>query len=232
MGMALRSSSWGTARANEGLDRRLSVPVRTLGSMQLSEHELVCEWCGEGFVRRHERGRRPIYCDHTCRQRAYENRRRGANVIGLPKATTVERLHPDPKHYQSGAGGEYLNVLHAIRPDGCADYIGFRPTLCGTRVKPSPWPFYEQADAGGHCETCTRVARLFPPERNIDPVGDVGTATALIRMLASARGASESVLRAQVDEMLAAFGAPAGASRASRASPRLLRERGVTTSAA
>ena len=197
--------------------------------MQLSDHQFVCEWCGHGFARRHERGRRPLYCDHTCRQRAYEHRRRGASVVGLPKASTVEPLRPDPKHYQSGVGGEYLNVAHGLRPDGCADYIGFRPTLCGTRVKPSPWPFYEQSDDRRHCETCTKIARRFPPERKIDPLADVGTAIGLIGMLRAVRGASEEVLRKQVDEMLAAFGAPAGASRASR---RPRRPHDATTSAA
>jgi hypothetical protein len=179
--------------------------------MERHDNDYVCEWCARPFVRRYERGRRPLYCGRVCRQRAYEERRRGARAVGLPKPTVVERLRPLPKHYQSGVGGDRRRVVHAMRPDGAADYIGFRPTLCGTRVKPSPFPFYEQADRSEHCETCTRVARRFPPERNIDPVGDVGTATALIGALRGTRFAPEPVLRAQVDELLAAFGAPAGA---------------------
>jgi hypothetical protein len=179
--------------------------------MEISEDRFVCEWCAHPFARRYERGRRPLYCGHTCRQRAYEERRRGAWMVGLPKPTVTRRLRPLPKHYQSGVGGEKHRVVHAMRPDGAADYIGFRPTLCGARVKPSPFPFYEQATRRSHCETCTRVARDWPPERNIDPVGDVGTATSLIGMLRATRFAPEPILRAQVDELLAAFGAPAGA---------------------
>jgi hypothetical protein len=64
------------------------------------------------------------------------------------------------------------------------------------------------------------VARHFPPERNIDPVGDVGTATSLISALRATRFAPEPVLRAQVDQLLAAFGAPAGA--ALRLPPRVV----------
>jgi hypothetical protein len=181
--------------------------------MQLTEYEFVCEWCGLTFVRGHERGRRPLYCNHVCRQRAYEERRRGAFALGLPKATVVERLRPDPKHYQAGMGGQYLNVAHAMRPDGCADRVGFRPTLCGTRVNPINRAFYAHAALSGNtnCDTCTRVATQFPLERRIDPLSDIGTATALIGMLRAARYAPEPALRGQVDQLLSVFGAPAGA---------------------
>jgi hypothetical protein len=158
------------------------------------------------------RGRRPLYCRRTCRQRAYEERRRGAFALGLPRPAVFERLHPDPKLYQAGKGGEYLHVAHALRPDGCADRIGFRPTLCGTRVSPTNRPFYPRAALGNqNCHTCVRVAEQFPLERRIDPLSDIGTATALIGMLRATRSAPEPQLREQVDELLSLFGAPAGA---------------------
>ena len=181
--------------------------------MQLTELKFRCEWCGTDFIRRHPRGRHPLYCTHTCRQRAYEERRRGAFALGLPKATMFERLHPDPKLYQAGTGGEYQHVVHALRPDGYADIIGFRPALCGARVNPSNRAFYAGFTSSGrrNCATCTRVANRFPLERRIDPLSDIGTATALIAMLRGTRGAPEPVLREQVDQLLSAFGAPAGA---------------------
>jgi hypothetical protein len=181
--------------------------------MQLSESMFRCEWCGVDFGRRHPHGRRPLYCKRTCRQRAYEERRRGAFALGLPKATMCERLHPNPKHYQAGMGGAYQHIAHALRPDGYADTIGFRPTLCGTRVKPTNRPFYPDVSLSGttNCLTCTRLANHFPLERRIDPLSDIGTATAMIGMLRATRGSPEGALREQIDQLLSAFGAPAGA---------------------
>ena len=181
--------------------------------MQVTEIGFVCEWCGVAFVRPHLRGRCPLYCKRTCRQRAYEERRRGAFALGLPKVTMFDRLHPEPKLYQAGTGGEYQHVVHALRPDGCADSIGFRPALCGSRVNPSNRAFYAGVTTSGrrNCATCTRVANQFPLERRIDPLSDIGTTTALIGMLRATRGAPEPVLREQVDQMLSVFGAPAGA---------------------
>ena len=151
--------------------------------MQVTEFEFICEWCGRDFARRHPRGRRPLYCARVCRQRAYEERRRGAFVLGLPAPTMFERLHPDPKLYQAGMGGEYLHISHALRPDGCADNIGFRPSLCGARVNPTPRPFYSHRPISGRktCGTCARVAEQFPLQRRIDPLSDIGTATSAHR---------------------------------------------------
>ena len=204
----------GAATRREGGDNNFTVTGPPYDShMQLTEFKFRCEWCGIDFSRRHAHGRRPLYCKRTCRQRAYEERRRGAFALGLPKATMFELLHPDPKLYQAGMGGEYQHVTHALRPDGYADTIGFRPTLCGTRVKPSNRPFYPviSLSCTRNCVTCTRVANQFPLERRIDPLSDIGTATAMIGMLRAARGSPETVLREQVDQLLSVFGAPAGA---------------------
>ena len=181
--------------------------------MQVTEVEFICEWCGRDFARRHPRGRRPLYCARVCRQRAYEERRRGAFFLGLPTPTIFERLHPDPKLYQAGMGGEYLHISHALRPDGCADNIGFRPSLCGARVNPTPRPFYSHRPISGRktCDTCARVAEQFPLVRRIDPLSDIGTATALIGTLRATRHSPEPELREQVDQLLSLFGAPAGA---------------------
>ena len=181
--------------------------------MQLTEFKFQCEWCGSLFPRRHMRGRRPLYCNRSCRQRAYEERRRGAFAVGLPKAVVLDHLNPDPKLYQAGKGGAYQHIAHALRPDGCADRIGFRPALCGARVSPCNRPFYPRAPLGANknCATCVRVAEQFPLQRRIDPLSDIGTATAMIGMLRATRNEPEPVLRQQVDALLSAFGAPAGA---------------------
>jgi hypothetical protein len=172
--------------------------------MQLTEG-FACDWCGREFVRRYDRGRRPLYCTRTCRQRAYESRRRGALSFGLPKPTFILHRRPAKARYQGGVGGFYLHVCHALRPDGAPDHIGFRPSLCGAYVKATPHPFFpERAPSGRqNCETCEAVARRHPPDRLIDPVIDVGSATALIAMLRTMRHAPEPLLRATVDQLLA-----------------------------
>jgi hypothetical protein len=180
--------------------------------MQLSEFDFVCEWCGKPFIRPHMRGRRPLYCTRTCRQRAYEDRRRGACRLGLPKPTVPQWLHPEPTRYQAGIGGPYLNVTHAMRPDGPADCTGFRPTLCGAVVKPSPRSFYEN-DTRRNCETCTRVAQRFKLPRRIEPISDIGTATSLFGRLRAARFAPDDELRREVDQVVATFGVLATAER-------------------
>ena len=111
-------------------------------------------------------------------------------------------------------GGLYGTIAHALRPDGAADRIGYRPTLCGSRVNPSNVEFYAGQPWSGNrnCETCTNVALRYPADRTIRPLSDIGTAIALIAMLRAARHAPESRLRECVDLMLATFGAPGGAS--------------------
>jgi hypothetical protein len=126
--------------------------------------------------------------------------------VGLPKPTVPKWMNPTPARYQAGTGGPYLNVSHALRPDGPADPTGFRPTLCGASVKPASHPFYEQ-DTRRNCVTCTRVAQRFKLTRRIEPLADIGTAMSLIGTLRGVRHAPEAELRAQVDHVLVSFGA-------------------------
>ena len=95
-----------------------------------------------------------------------------------------------------------------------SDRIGYRPTLCGSRVSPSIVEFHAGQPWSGNrnCATCTNVALRYPADRTIRPLSDIGTAIALIAMLRAARHAPEPQLRECVDLMLATFGAPGGAS--------------------
>src|SRR5262245_35483304 len=61
------------------------IPPSYVWHMQITHTRFACEWCGIEFGRRSLFGRRPLYCTQTCRQRAYEERRRGASYGGLPK---------------------------------------------------------------------------------------------------------------------------------------------------
>jgi hypothetical protein len=46
--------------------------------MENTDGTFTCHWCANPFVRRYLTGRKPHYRTATCRQRAYEHRRRGA----------------------------------------------------------------------------------------------------------------------------------------------------------
>lgn len=172
----------------------------------------ACEWCAAHFRRRFGWGRRPLYCTRTCRQRAYEERRRGAFKLGLPAPTFVPsgKLRPT---YERGAALYPNRASHALRPDGPADAAGRRAALCGAMVRATPFAFHLTDPA--NCSTCFAVAKRFPPSRHIDSRNDLGTLTAMIGALRGAHRASDAMVRATVGMLLGQAGAPAGSFGAS-----------------
>lgn len=167
----------------------------------------LCEWCGKQFPRRVRWGRRPQYCGRVCRQRAYEERRRGAFRLGLPVPTAFA-LPRHPPRYERGAALYPSRKQHALRPDGAADAVGRRPTMCGARVRPAPSPFHPIDPR--NCISCTRIVRRFPPWRFFNGGRDAGTLGALVAILRDAANANDDELRAAVGQLLAHSGAPAG----------------------
>ncbi len=167
----------------------------------------LCEWCGALFPRRVRWGRRPQYCAQSCRQRAYEERRRGAFRLGLPTPTPFAPSGQTPR-YERGAALYPNRKQHALRPDGAADRAGKRPAMCGARVRPTPAPFHPIDQR--NCLTCARIAQRFPPWRFFNSGRDAGTLGALVAALRDAANASEDELRAVVGQVLAHSGAPAG----------------------
>ena len=178
------------ARVGQAAPETLSLPLRSVRPMQLHgerpyEHRFVCEWCDREFPRAHRRGRFPHYCGRTCRQRAYESRRRGAYVLGLPRAplprpplTRARRVS-----YETGKNGM---TRHALRPDGAPDENGLRPTLCGTRgwvttVGFEPW----LGVPGGHraCLTCWAITERYPAAAPLDVSNDLARARHVLRRL-------------------------------------------------
>ncbi len=153
--------------------------------MRLIRDQFVCEYCNTDFRRAHRRGRHPHYCGRTCRQRAYEARRRGAYVLGLPRAP-LPRREPSRTWRHAYETGKNVMVRHALRPDGVADLTGARPTLCGTRawvttVAFEPWL---RVPAGHHAyDTCWAIAERFPATSVVDVSNDLARARHVVGRL-------------------------------------------------
>ncbi|MFN0026094.1 MAG: hypothetical protein ACKV2O_02745 [Acidimicrobiales bacterium] len=148
--------------------------------MQINRFLFACERCGQEFVP-NALGRRPLYCGRTCRQRAYEARRRAAvqhlrltpqltPVLAEPVEPRVPR--PEPRY----EAGRNRRVIHALRVEGPADVNGDRPTLCGSFAQAEPTRRYfgdPRFQRQRPCRTCERVAERFPLKAPIVPPADL-----------------------------------------------------------
>jgi len=175
--------------------------------MRMAFNRYVCEWCESEFPRPHPRGRHPHYCSRTCRQRAYESRRRGAYVLGLPRSPLPRPQPTRAKRaaYETGRNG---TVRHALRPDGAADRYGMRPTLCGarawvTRMAFEPWLHVPAAQRA--CETCRAIAQRFPSATPLDVSNDLARARHVLGRLraVAASDVPSDAVRLAVTEALA-----------------------------
>jgi hypothetical protein len=189
----------------------LSHPLRILQLMLNASTTYDCHWCGVECPRRHPTGRRPLYCRQACRQRAFEHRRRGAFVAGLPAVPAMLPLRAKPPVYEMGNG---WSMRHALRPDGVPDRTGSRPTLCGARARKVRPDFteLEQRHPGSTplCQTCLSIARTHPPQRAIDPSNDLAVMTALAGRLRAAHRRPGADLRPAVTDLLGLVGLPGG----------------------
>lgn len=172
--------------------------------MEIRHNHFACNWCGTTFDRRVICGRKPHYCGPTCRQRAYEARRRAAHQHALPARVDSPRRSPPPIRYEGGVTRWHS---HALRRTGPVDLSGRRTTLCGASARTSRIPFFDQHDKlWPACRTCCRLADQFPPDRQIDPPVELAHVGNLVESLRWAQAhAPDHVLRAEVGTLLARF---------------------------
>ena len=142
--------------------------------MELSHANFRCDWCAIVFPRRHLIGRKPLYCRSTCRQRAYEARRRAAlqhSFPALPPKPIASKLpKPVPRHDI----GLSATTIHSLRGAGSPDADGRRPTRCGTYARPQVGHFGEYSNPFKRklCKACVSLETRYPPVARADPLRD------------------------------------------------------------
>jgi hypothetical protein len=79
-------STFGTTRSKKTGSRRERAggprPATTRPASPTDEVDPFCEWCRQPMGPRKQSGRRRVYCSQSCRQRAYQSRRR-SKQLGL-----------------------------------------------------------------------------------------------------------------------------------------------------
>jgi hypothetical protein len=143
--------------------------------MENPDGTFTCHWCASSCARRYLTGRKPHYCNASCRQRAYEHRRRGAQYPGYPFPATVPTPRRPPLQFEAG---RYYRLRHALRPAGLPDQRGHRPTLCGAWALATRPRFGDPLDSRArYCATCQTIAEQHPPPRSVDPSTDLAVVT-------------------------------------------------------
>lgn len=177
-------------------------------SVELQRNIFSCERCRATFPRRVNNGRKPLYCTTTCRQRAYEARRRGALQIGLPGPPPRWPSSSLPAGYQGGFGPR-RKIHHALRPTGVPN--GRRlATLCGTWAFDSGYRFGLATPISQTCRTCSQVARHSPIPRWIHSHLELPAVSALAaRLIAPLKANDDHALRAAAIDLTSVLLQPA-----------------------
>lgn len=162
---------------------------------------LSCLHCGAHFRRPAPTGRTPQYCSRSCRQRAFEARRRGGATADPPDRhlPAPRHLQPLPNRYESGA---QRGTWHALRREGFPDSHGRLPTLCGAWALPMR-PLFGEHRSEVTCRTCERLVSKFPPKARPHPSRDLAALRARVRRARDA-AAHEPVLGRLIDQVLGA----------------------------
>ena len=150
--------------------------------MEISRNLFVCTWCARRFPRRCPTGRKPHYCSASCRQRAFECRRRGRIIMAHPRPDN-SRVSYSRVSFE-GARGAHWRIYHALRTEGFPDARGRRQTLCGTWAKAAKPRFDDPVVRLARCRTCQWIAASFPaPTRRFDPPSECSSLRALTTLL-------------------------------------------------
>lgn len=160
----------------------------------------ACSWCAADVAIVRRPGRPRLYCNHACRQRAYEHRHgfeHGRTVRPLPgQASDDDRrrvIRPtDASGYEAGGIAILEGKLHAmrtsVRPEGRR-----RETLCGLLQAPNGRPFSTVHPKS--CATCAAIARAHPLRHPVQPSNELARLRAVIVEAIEQRLPSTAALR-------------------------------------
>ncbi len=141
----------------------------------------ACSWCAVEFAVVRRPGRPRLYCNHVCRQRAYEHRH------GFEHERTVRPLPAQARgetwtgtgyeRSQTGLVGSRAKV-HAlrtsVRPEGRR-----RETLCGLLAPPLAGQHFNALHRSA-CKTCVTVAEQNPLRLGITPSNELARLRAML----------------------------------------------------
>ena len=147
-----------------------------------------CAWCATEFAIACRPGRPRLYCNHACRQRAYEHRH------GFEHERTVRPL-PAQARGETWTGTGYERSLtglfakqgrvHAlrtsVRPEGRK-----RETLCGLLAPPLAGQHFNGLHRAA-CKTCASVAASNPLRIGISPSNELARMRAMLDEISEKR---------------------------------------------
>ena len=141
----------------------------------------ACAWCASEFAVNRRPGRPRLYCNHTCRQRAYEHRHgfthhrsvrplpgqaRGETWTGTGYERTFTGLFP--------GNGRVHALRTSTRPEGRR-----RETLCGLLAPPLAGHYFNALHERA-CTTCTTIAAANPLRYGINASNELARIRALL----------------------------------------------------
>jgi hypothetical protein len=139
----------------------------------------ACSWCAVEFPIARRPGRPRLYCNHACRQRAYEHRH------GFEHQRTVRPLPGQAvgdawlgTGYERGGSMAPFGKTHAlrtnVRPEGAR-----RETLCGLLVRPIVGRHFISNNPRS-CDSCTAIAESSPLRFGINASNELARLRSLL----------------------------------------------------
>ena len=146
----------------------------------------ACSWCAAEFLIVRRPGRPRLYCNHACRQRAYEHRHGFCHQRTVrPLPGQVEGDVWAGSGYERGGSIAPFGQTHAmrtsVRPEGRR-----RETVCGLLARPIAGQYFSALHPRA-CRSCTSITDSTPLRYGISPSNELSRLRSLLDDMAEAR---------------------------------------------